>query len=151
MVNEIFIPPRLAQWAVIQGSRLLTLFAILQGAAIVLTDAQRWSAPAYENAMLVPGAPPTWGWVLLGASIVALYGGLAHLYRFISTGFYVCGIWCIFFAVLFGKAFFENNNTSAMGLLVYGFLALMYVGLGEVYRNTRKARDAADGSDTGRP
>ena len=148
MNNEIYIPPRLAQWAVIQGSRVLTLFAVLQGAAIIVTDAERWSAPAYENALLVPGAPPTWGGLMLVAGTVAMYGGLAQLYRFISTGFYLCGIWCIFFAVLFGKAFFENEDTSAMGLLVYSFLTLMYVGLGEVYRNTRKARDAAEGSDT---
>jgi len=148
MVNEIFIPPRLAQWAVIQGSRVLNLFAILQGAAIIVTDAERWSATAYENAMLVPGAPPTWGWLILAAGILTVYGGMAQLYRFVSTGFYLCAIWCIFFAGLFGKAFFENPDTSAMGLLVYSFLAIMYVGLGEVYRNTRKARDASSGSDT---
>jgi hypothetical protein len=141
----------MAQWAVTQGSRLLSLFAILQGVFIVLTEPSRWASPGFTYALAVPGAPPTWGWVILLAGLVSAYGGILHKLIYIVIGFYASAVWSFFFAGVFGKAFMDIPSSSGLGLIIFAILGVMYAGMAEVYRNTRKAYNATDRGDAGRP
>lgn len=149
MARELRINARIAQWAVLQGARLLCLFAVLQGLNIIFSDIDRWGAHSFMYVMRVPGAPPTWGYFLLFAGLVASLGGIFGKFLAVTLGMYLCAGFCLFFALVFGKAALDDDQASTLGLLTYGCLGTIYAGLGAVFGASRKVNNAIDRGNTG--
>lgn len=121
---------------------LLIIFGIALGFVTIAGHAQRWSAPAYQVALEVPGAPESWGWALFVTSIVALFGYYnSHVtigaVRFgfycLTVGLFMMGIWCLFFGVAFLLQFIGNNTVSANGALINAVLSILYIQRAVMY------------------
>lgn len=115
---------------------LLILFGMVLGLVTVLGGEKRWSAPAFEAALSVPGAPESWGWVLLAASAATLYGywnsrGIG-LYL-LTFGMFLMGLWFLFFGIAFLVQFIDNNTVSANGPLISTLLAILYIQRSVMY------------------
>jgi len=125
MATELNIAPRYAQWAVQGLARLLATFAILQGGWIVLGGSARWSGASYAVAMLVPGAPATWGVTLALAGVAALALTFTHHLRPVAVALFVIALWCGCFTAAIVAAALRNPLASAG----FAFPVLLIVGL----------------------
>lgn len=137
MSPELKINPRLAQNTVQLLGRMLSGFGILQGFFIIISDEGRWSGPSFELALTVPGAPPVWGVLLLGAGLVSLVGSLASRMTPVVVGMYAGALWSSIFAVTFGITAIQNQSASTTGVWAYSLIGVLYVLVATVYRNSR--------------
>ena len=132
------LSPDLSQWTVQSLTRLTATYAILQGCGIVLGGRDRWGSQALRIALAVPGAPASWGWVLLGLGVLAL--ALTFHRRSRGVLFAMLGIasWSMFFAVALTPTVVENGSRVATtGPLTYAFIAVTACVLGMAYRRSR--------------
>lgn len=83
---------------------VLAVFAVLVGLLILLGGPERWQAAAYKTAMELPGAPATWGWIILFAGVL------------------------LTFAITFGAQLFRDpEGVGNLGPAVWGFIAIIYL------------------------
>ncbi|WP_280224913.1 hypothetical protein [Nocardia farcinica] len=101
-------------------------FGAVHGLLTVLGGQARWSAPAYEVALQIPGAPESWGAVLLAASLLGLIGCAARLLPVIMAGFAGCAVWATCFALCVGIVAARNPGVGWGGVVTWTFLAIMY-------------------------
>lgn len=137
---ELKLDARACQIVVSQTGRLLATFAILQGLNIIAGGPQRWAGQSFSVALMLPGAPPTWGVILTVLGAVGLIGSLRGRYRPVYFSMYGSAIWCVFFAAGFGLAAITTPTAATTGVWAYGTLAVLYVLIGVVYRESRKTR-----------
>jgi len=139
-MTDLSINPRVAQGAIQMASRLLATFAIVQGITIIIGGPHRWSGFSYAVALLVPGAPATWGVALLAAGGIALWGSIRDHLNSTALGLFAGGTWCIFFALSFatGAWLYRDANTTAMW--TYGVLGILFILTGTVYHQSREHR-----------
>lgn len=147
MGHDLKINPRVAQWAILQATRTMCLFAILQGLNIIFSDVDRWGADSFVYVMAVPGAPPTWGYVLIFGGGLATIGGLTGRLVLLSFGCWVCSAWSVFFAGVFGKAAMDDAQASTLGLLTYLCFGVLFAGLAAIFNTSRKGSHAVVGGD----
>lgn len=138
VATELTLNPRLAQWIVQSIGRLLATFAILQGLNITFGGARRWGTDAFVIAMLVPGAPPTWGVVLLILGIIALVGSLKARFTPVVIGMLGGSVWCGFFALSFAISTLRNENAATTGVWAYGAFAVLFALIAVAYKESRK-------------
>lgn len=141
MAPELKINPRLAQYVVQLLGRLLAGFAVLQGALIVVSDVDRWSSPAYQIALKLPGAPPTWGIALLIFGITAFIGTYMCRYALVILGMFACSVWSVFFMICLIDAAILDGHASTQGIVSNGFLALLFALVGTTYRQSRRLKN----------
>lgn len=144
MGHDLKINPRIAQWAVLQAARVMCLFAILQGLNIIFSDIDRWGADSFVYVMAVPGAPPTWGYVLVFGGALATVGGIFGKFWIITAGCWVCCTWSLFFSSVFLKAAIDDAQASSLGFITYLGIALLFAGLAAVFNTSRKVNNAAE-------
>lgn len=53
------------------------IYALWQGAGIVLGGEARWSGPSFTYLRETPGAPASWGWALIGLGLLLGYASLS--------------------------------------------------------------------------
>ncbi|MBF6298203.1 hypothetical protein IU459_11695 [Nocardia amamiensis] len=106
---------------------VLLLFASVYGAITIIGGASRWSSPAYEVALQVPGAPESWGAALLGASVMGLVGFATRVLPVIAVGFGACAAWSTAFAFSIGVVAARNPGVGWGGVATWVFLALLYM------------------------
>jgi hypothetical protein len=53
------------------------LYAFWQGTGIVLGGEARWSGPSFTYLRETPGAPASWGWVLIGLGLLLGFASLS--------------------------------------------------------------------------
>lgn len=102
------------------------VFAAIYGLITIVGGAARWSSPAYEVALQVPGAPESWGAVLLGAAIMGLLGFAVRALPVILVGFAGCMAWSACFAVAIAAVAWRNDSVGWGGVATWGFLAVLY-------------------------
>ena len=56
--------------------RAIATWAIFQGLMLIIGGEARWTSPVYDVADLMPGAPLTWGIIVLVGGIIILCGSL---------------------------------------------------------------------------
>lgn len=131
--SELSLEPHIAQWTVQALGRGLAFLAIIAGLNIVLTGHDRWSTPEYTSALAVPGAPATWGYLLMLTGLLALYGSLRGKYRWLLLGHAGVGFWGIFFSFSFAKAATSGNTIPNGGFFVYLGLAFAAIAVAMAY------------------
>lgn len=117
------------EWQVVQAlhvveatTRLIATFALLQGVFIILGHKERWASPAFATALSFPGAPESWGGVLIACGATALTGSLMRKCLVIQCGMVGIAIWCFFFMATFIKTAIENPTAGTTGIWAYGLL-----------------------------
>lgn len=143
-MSEVALPeqslnPHLAQWCLQAIGRALATWAILQGINIIGGGPFRWSAPAFQTALSLPGAPDVWGWFLLGSGLIALSGSLLGRRDWPAIGFACIMAWCFFFALAFLDAS-RNPTSSTTGIGSYAVLAVVSGVLAAAYRKSNGPR-----------
>lgn len=118
-------PAVAASFTRLSALALLT-FAAAYGAITIAGGAERWSAPAYEVALQVPGAPESWGAVLFGAALVGLLGFLVRALPVIMVAFSICAGWSGCFAWCVGVVAARDEGVGWGGVATWVFLAIMY-------------------------
>ncbi|MFE2994988.1 hypothetical protein ACFXG4_08255 [Nocardia sp. NPDC059246] len=104
----------------------LLVFAVVYGVITIVGGESRWSAPAYEVALQVPGAPESWGAVLLGAAVMGSLGFATRTLVLVMVGFAGCAAWSTCFALSIGVVAARNPGVGWGGVCTWVFLALLY-------------------------
>lgn len=80
---------------------------------------------AYATALQVPGAPESWGWVLLLAGVAVIVGTFVGKFRATAIVLGIIGLWCLFFAGSFLLTVARGPRTvGSTGIITYGWLAV---------------------------
>lgn len=126
-----------ALWAVQALSRLLATTGALLGLNVIIRPG--WDGNAlYTTALQVPGAPPTWGWIIF---VFAAQIGIGQFLRkplCVAIGHFGASIWALFFALSITKTFFDIPTVPTGGIITYATLAIIHLVLGAVYLGSRK-------------
>lgn len=104
----------------------MLLFAVVYGLVTIVGGDERWSSPAYASAMQVPGAPESWGAVLLGGGLLGLLGFAVRALPVVLVGFSVCAVWSACFALSIGLAAWTNPGVGWGGVVTWFFLGLIF-------------------------
>lgn len=102
------------------------LFGAVYGLITIVGGAGRWSSPAYEVALQVPGAPESWGAALLGVSTLGLLGFAARILPLVAVGVGGCAVWSTAFAFSIGMVAARNPGVGWGGVATWSFVALLY-------------------------
>lgn len=126
-----------AQYLMQLLTRLFATYAIVQGAGIILGGSQRWSSSkALATALALPGAPATWGALLLLAGALALYGTFRSP-RVTRIGCFGISVWSFCFALALVPNLVTSFTASTTGVFVYGKDAIAAMVLAVAYRHVR--------------
>lgn len=112
MPTELNLAPSYTQWAVQGLARLIATFAILQGFLITAGGPKRWSSPAYAVAILVPGAPATWGLTLLAIGAAILLGTFTVCLRCTAVALFLLTSWAAGMTTASVAAWFRDERAS---------------------------------------
>lgn len=92
--------------------RVIGFWAVLNGSLICLGGASRWGSPAYNVVEQVPGAPETWGVVIILAGLCTLVGSYTKKYWLKNIGLMGTATYCLFFSIGFSYAAFLFETMS---------------------------------------
>jgi ABC-type Mn2+/Zn2+ transport system permease subunit len=127
------LSPTVAQWMVQALARLLGTFGFLQGVFIVAGGPSRWKSPGLAVAMLVPGAPASWGLAIGIAGTLAVVGTFFSRHRLTSAALWAMGAWCLFFAMSLVVTVLRDSRVATTGVFTYLFMAVICVCLSTAY------------------
>ncbi len=135
--REYDLNPIVTMWAIQALSRLLATAGALLGLNVILRPG--WDGNAlYSTALQVPGAPPTWGWVILIICLGIAYGQWARKPRCVAMGHFAASVWAMFFALSIVKTFFDISTIPTGGIITYSTIALAHLVVGAAYNASRK-------------
>lgn len=106
---------------------VLSVYAMVQGIMIIIGGEQRFSAVAYSTALLVPGAPQSWGWFLAFAGTLSFAGIKNRSYRLGMTAMTLAGVWSMFFAIAFLVSALEHEQANVTAVAVYTKDAILFL------------------------
>lgn len=115
---------------------IMGVFAVALGVVIVLGSREAWSGAEYTAALYVPGAPESWGWLLLVLGAVVLIGKYAFntSQTALLIGLVGCGIWHVSMAVTFIVSASTVPGVGNAQSVIHLFLAVLYFYRFAVYR-----------------
>ena len=125
-------------WASRICAYIMSFYGLVQGFVIVVGGANRFSAVGYATAMQVPGAPPSWGWFLIGCSLVCIIGIRTANWRLASLGMWLSGLWSMFFATAFAISALRDPHANLTAMVAYGKDAILFILIAVIYRNRVK-------------
>ncbi len=120
-------------------AKVMSAFSILQGVGIIVGGDARWTSASYKIALTVPGAPPTWGFLILIPGVFAMIG----LHRSIllsAYSFMLCSAWEFFFALAFIFSAVNDQRASLGGFWTHTALGSVYAILGATFYASKNAR-----------
>lgn len=134
MASTRRLDPDLSRWVVQALTRLLASYAIVQGFVIIIGGPRRWGSPTLAVAMQVPGAPATWGIVLMVFGAFALLGTFTVQLRLVAWSIGLVGAWCMFFSVSQLIVVSHDQRAGTTGVGTYATLAVVALVLAVAYR-----------------
>ena len=106
---------------------IFACYAMIQGILIIIGGASRFSESGYYAAMLIPGAPASWGWVLFVCGVTAFSGVRNRMYKLASFGMFGAGSWSMGFAISSLISSIEYPNTNLTAFAVYTKDAVLFL------------------------
>lgn len=137
MRPELRINPGLAQWAVQALGRLLLTAMTIEGVLILQGGVERWMTPTYEFARRLPGAPESWGAVIVAVGAFGLAASLNGRNSVTAVCHMLASAWCSFFAVSVLLAAATFPNVSRIPMVNFTSLAVAFAVLGVIYWQSR--------------
>lgn len=131
------LDPIVSAWVTRSFCRLLSVFSILQGFFIFIEGQERWSEPSYRAALLVPGSPDSWGYVILAAGVVSLTGSILGKNLLITIGSYLASAWCGLFGIFFLAGVILYKIPATTSVASYLTLSILFAMIGVVYRDSK--------------
>jgi len=132
--SELRLNGHLSRWAVQALARLFCTFGIIQGVLVIHGGRRRWSSPAFDTALNVPGAPASWGVAILVIGIVGLYGTLALKLKVVFFAMWAISCWFMFFTISLLHAALKNPDAATTGIITYGTMGITAAVLGIIYK-----------------
>lgn len=138
MPSEDRLDVRAAQTAVLGFTLILIFFGLVRGSIIMFEGAERWQEGSHAVALLLPGAPASWGVFLFAFGIGALISMRRGAYGLLATMLLLMASWCIFFSVAFVVSAARNDAAALGGIWTYAFFALLYLVAAVTMRESYK-------------
>lgn len=105
---------------------VLSIGAVLLGAALGWGGPSRFATPSLATARIVPGGPYTWGALIAVGGAIALVGAVSGRHRdIVMIGIAWQGSWYLFFDVALWTTAAQDPQTPLMGCFVYAMLAVI--------------------------
>lgn len=127
---------RLSQWIVQSLARLLATYAIFQGLFIIVGGADRWRGASLTTALAFPGAPASWGVILLACGVLTLAATFRPRMRVVSWALFAIAVWDLFFALSLLATLLRYPEAPTTGVFVYGHQAVLACFLAFAYRRS---------------
>lgn len=113
---------------------VMACYAILQGTLIIIGGPARFSQTGYHTAMIIPGAPASWGWVLGICGVVAFIGLKNRLYTVGFIGMFGAGVWSFAFGGAFLISSIQYPEANLTAMVTYGKDAVLFLLMANVHR-----------------
>ena len=135
--REYALSPVVTMWAVQALSRLLATAGVLLGLNVIIRPA--WTdGGIYATALMLPGAPPSWGWIILACSINIAIGQFTRRLLCTAVGHFAASIWATFFGLSILKSFLDYPSVPTGGVVTYATIALTHLVIGAAYFGSRE-------------
>lgn len=138
LATELTLQPHVAQWTVQALARGASTVAIILGIIIIQGGAARWRDRIFEVALQFPGAPQSWGALIVVFGLVALVGSLCGRRKIVATGLYLCAVWTLALGSTLGAEAFQNPNVSRTDSILYFGTTVLFILLGAAYSSSGK-------------
>lgn len=125
--TEKALDPHIAQWVVRLWTAFGAVYALFIGVSILLGGQNRFAAPAYQIALKVPGAPWTWGVIILVSGIVLSVGIMLGKTRITAAGAFLAMFWSLMFSVPFAVALVKTETANGTGVWSYLYIAVGFM------------------------
>lgn len=129
--------PQVARWMLQAITRLIGTYAIVQGIVILIGGRERWYSKSFAVALTVPGAPATWGVVLMACGFLALLGTFVRIRlagpKVVLVGTMGIAAWCLFFAGSLALTALHDPHASTTGISTYLLFAILSAILAVAY------------------
>lgn len=106
---------------------IMAVYAMIQGILVIIGGPDRFSALGYRTAMIVPGAPASWGWVLLAFGIISFVGIKNRMYRVGYLGMFGAGTWSFCFGGAFLISAVQYPEANLTAVATYGKDGVIFV------------------------
>jgi hypothetical protein len=134
--REYDLNPVVTMWAVQALSRLLATAGVLLGLNVIIRPA--WTdGGIYATALMLPGAPPSWGWIILVCSANIAVGQFLRKTTCTAMGHFAAAVWSMFFGLSILKSFLDYPTVPTGGVITYGTIALTHLLIGAAYFQSR--------------
>lgn len=129
------------------------IYAIVQGAGIILGGPGRWGSDTYAVLRQAPGGSLAWGWMAVVVGILILYGHCLRNWTVKSAGMLLLTIWSVAFAFGAARAALIYPGAGTTAWAVYALVAYWTAVLIWVDEGTTDHASATDhpGQRLGRP
>lgn len=121
--------------------RIMTGYCFVQGISIILGGDERFANSSYSYALQIPGAPWSWGAMLIGCGVLSQIGMLTKNDTVTAAGMCLAAFWSIFFALVFARAAISIPEANYTAMWVYGKDGILFLTAGIVYYSTAYRRD----------
>lgn len=113
---------------------VMATYSMLLGMLIIVGGPSRFSAIGYKTAMYVPGAPASWGIVLLVAGMLAFFGLKNRQYMVGAWGMFISGAWCFAFGGAFLISSIQYPNANLTAMIAYGKDGVLFIMMATTHR-----------------
>lgn len=119
---------------------LYCVYAIGQGAGIILGGDKRWSSPTFQYLVKVPGVTFTWGLVLAAAGTIALVGSVFRIFALKLLGLAGIIFWSLCFSAGAFAATLHDPRVGTTSGPVHLVVALAVVVLTSISERKEEGR-----------
>lgn len=112
---------------------VMAIYAIGLGITILVGGPLRFSQAGYRAAMIIPGAPASWGWALLIFGALAFFGLKNRVYGLGAIGMFLSGVWCFAFGGAFLVSAMQYPEANLTGMTAYGKDGVIFVLMAVVH------------------
>jgi hypothetical protein len=135
--REYDLSPIVTMWAVQALSRLLATAGVLLGLNVIFRPA--WTdGGIYHTALMLPGAPPSWGWLILVCSANIAVGQVTRKMTCTAVGHFAAAVWATFFGLSILKSFLAYPTIPTGGVVTYMTIAIAHLVIGAAYFGSRR-------------
>lgn len=122
---------------------VLAAIGIGYGLVTGIVGAEVWGPPSdpgdlYSAAMVVPGAPQTWGAAAAICGVLILVGQRFRRYRLLQVGCLLFTLWLLFFATAFALDVYAGATDGLLPACSHAALAILTAARADLARRWRR-------------